>query len=239
MSRFTYLVGILPLVLGVSACDVTVQDQTPTQFTANNQLGMYPIKAEIARDTLVSPDAVIVTAFVNHQPLALEADRSATEWQALYPIRCHDSFTVQFRAAWTVEGLDSRYKLVPEKPQTVRVIEPPLVKDVKIDTSARSRKGWDGVVHYAFLTEPNTQISSIDIEPVSQQPADVEAARPISVTTSTPVSASCGMPVDITLLSKSPRAHADLVIHTNNPSVPQWRTEVEFAPEPSVRSARS
>jgi hypothetical protein len=230
MARIAHLAWAALFALGLSACDVSVQDQTPTELTANDRLGMYPIKAEIARDTLVSPDALYITALINNQPLPLESDSAAAEWQAMYPLRCHDSFTLQYRAAWTIQGLASRVKLTPDKPKTVRLLEPPLIKDVKIDTSAKSRKGWDGVVQYVFVTELNTQISSLRIEPLSNQPQDVEAAAPISVVTAAPVSATCDMPVDITLASKSQRARGYLVIDTNNPSVPQWRTEVDFAP---------
>jgi hypothetical protein len=230
MPRIAHLACLALLPLSLSACDVSVQDQTPAEVTANDRLGMYPIKAEITRDTLVTPDALYVTALVNNQPLPLAADSAGGEWEAMYPLRCHDSFTLQYRVAWTVQGLASRIKLIPEKPKTVRLLEPPLVKEVKVDTSARSRKGWEGVVEYAFLTEPNTQISSLRIEPLSNQPQDVEAAAPISVITPAPVSATCGMPVDITLASKSQHARGYLVIDTNNPSMPHWRTEVDFAP---------
>jgi hypothetical protein len=230
MTRIACLASIVTLVLGLSACDVSVHDETPAQFTANDRFGMYPIKAEIARDALVSPDAVILTALIDDQPLALEGDQAETDWQALYPIRCHPSFTLQYRAAWTVQGLASRYKLIPERPKTVRLLEPPLTKDVKVDTSARSRKGWTGDVEYVFVTEPNTQISALRIEPLSPQPQDVKAAAPISVTTQVPVSAACDKPVDIALLSKAQHARGYLVIETNNPSLPMWRTEVDFGP---------
>lgn len=230
MTRIVCSAWIVVLALGLSACDVRIRDETPAQFTANDRFGMYLIKAQIVPDTLVSPDAVILKALVDDQPLTLEGDRTATQWQSMYPIRCRDSFTLQFRAAWTVEGLASRYKLMPERPMTVRLIEPPLVKDVKVDTSARSRKGWAGIVQYVFVTEPNTQISSVRIEPLSQEPQDVEAAKPISVATQAPLSAACEKPVDIQLESRAQRARGDLVIETNNPSVPLWRTEVDFEP---------
>lgn len=230
MQKITRLIGVLPLALALCACDVNIHDETPATFPANGTLGMYPIKVSITHDSFVSPGDVYMTAFINNQSYPLEADRTGSSWHTLYPIRCHDSFQLQYRAAWSVWGLTSDSKVVPAAPRTVRITEPALTSDVKFDTKEKSRKGWQGDVQYTFVTMPNTQITGLSIQPVSAQPDDARQAADITVATEAPVSASCNKPVDIELHSKAQKAQAYLVIDTDNPSVPHWRTKVEFAP---------
>jgi hypothetical protein len=230
MSRFARLICVLPLALALCACDVRVQDETPASFPVNTALNMYPIKVSIARDSFVSPGDVYMTAFINNQSYPLEADRTGNGWHTLFPIRCQDSFQLQYRAAWSVWGLTSDSKVVPVKPRTVRITEPALTGDAKFDTRQKSRKGWSGNVQYTFVTRQNTQITGASIQPLGTQPDDVRQASDITVVTETPVSASCNKPVDIELHSKAQKAGAWLVIDTDNPSIPHWRTKVEFAP---------
>jgi len=229
--RFIGLGAVLGLAGAVvGGCDVRIQDDTPAQYRADNGLGMYQVKASISRPALVAPDSVFVTAFIDDKPLRLEPDASGTQWQALYSVRCHSRFALQYHAVWSVQSITTRNTFFPAHPRSVRLIEPPLTAEVKIDTSARSHKGWSGVVHYQFITAPTTKISALRIEPLSESPADRQAAEPIKVTTTTPLYVPCAMPAEITLSSSAQRARGFLVIETDDPSVPRWRTRVEFAP---------
>ncbi|MGH8259468.1 MAG: hypothetical protein ACREUG_07230 [Steroidobacteraceae bacterium] len=230
MSRIARLICVLPFALALAACSVSVRDETPAKFSANPALNMYPIKVAVTRAAMVSPDDVYMTAFIDNHSYPLEADRTGNGWHTLYPIRCHGSFQLQYRVAWSVGGLSSDYKVVPDKPRTVEITQPALASDAKFDTKERSRKGWTGDVQYEFLTQQNTQISGLAVQPVSADPADVRQADDITVVTPAPVSASCDKPVDIELHSKAQRAQAYLVIDTDNPAVPHWKTKVEFAP---------
>jgi len=63
MSKLIRLTWI-PVALALSACDVQVHDQTPAQYPANHDIGMYEIKATAARDTLVTPGSVFMFGLV-------------------------------------------------------------------------------------------------------------------------------------------------------------------------------
>ncbi len=214
----------------LAACDVHVQDETPGQFVADKGAAMYPLKAVVTHDTLVSGDTVYVTAISGDRTVPLEASGNGTEFSALFPVHCRGSFPLQYRVVWTIQGMSTRSALVPAQPRTVRLLEPMLTKEASIDTSAKSKKGWSGVVHYTFITAPNTQITAAHIEPASQDPADVKAAQGIEVSSGLPVNAACGAQVDVELHSKVQRGRAILVIETDNPNDKEWRTLVQFAP---------
>jgi hypothetical protein len=235
MAGVLRLACVLSFASLLGACDVNVHDQTPDEYAADHRLGMYEIKANVERDAMVGPSSVFVTAIVDDQTLPLEADRDKAQWQALYAVRCRSSFKLQYRAVWTVQNLTTHTKFFPDQPRTIHLAEPALTQDTLIDTSAKSKKGWDGVVHYQFVTAENTQIKSGHIEPFSQDPADVQAAAAISVTSAMPLSAQCATPVDVAVSSKTPSAHGYLVIETSSPSVPTWRTKLEFAPAVASR----
>ena len=229
MSNLARLIWI-PVAIGLAACDVQVRDETPAEYTANHDIGMYEIKASITRGALVSPNSVHVTALSNGRTIELVPNDTRTTWSTLYPIRCRGSFPLQFRAVWTVQNISTRAKLEPAQPREIRLIEPEQPREVSMDTSDKSSKGWETAVSYRFMTVPSTMITAARIEPFSQEATDVEAAKPISVTTKLPLEAPCGEPVEIHILSKAPRAHGKLVIETNHPAVPRWETQVEFAP---------
>lgn len=84
---------------------------------------------------------------------------------------------------------------------------------------------------YKIVTDANAQITAAKIEPVSQDKADVESAKAISIVSGFPLDASCGIPTAVQLASRTPRAHANLVIQTNVPGIPTWTTQVTFAPQ--------
>jgi hypothetical protein len=229
MSNFARVIGIA-LLLGLTACDVQLKDETPQEYTANHDLGMYEIKTQAGSGAMVTPSSLHVTARVGDQRVELTPNRARTSWSALYSARCRSSFPLQFRAAWTVQGMMTRGKLEPEKPREVKLIEPPLTAEASFDTSQKSPKGWPGTVSYRFVTAPNTRVNAARIEPLSQDPADVTAAQAISITTALPLDAKCGTPAEIQLLSKTADARGNLVIETDHPTVPKWQTKVQFAP---------
>ena len=235
MGGILRLASVLACALCLSACDVNVHDQTPDGYQADHRLGMYEVKASVERDAMVGPGSVFVSAIIDDHAIPLEADRDRQQWQALYAVRCHSSFQLQYRAVWSIQSITTRAKLFPDQPRTVHLAEPPLTQDVLIDTSGKSAKDWSGVVHYQFVTADNTEIKASHIEPFSQDPADVQAAAAISVKSAMPLTAPCATPVDVAVSSKAQNAHGFLVIETNNPSALTWRTKLEFAPGVAAR----
>jgi hypothetical protein len=166
------------------------------------------------------------------QRIELSSNRDGTEWHGLYSVRCRSSFPLQFLAVWKLQGLATKQKLEPAQPREIKLIEPPLTREASIDTAGKSPKGgWEGGVPYRFATAQYTRITAAHIEPSSQDPADVAAAKPISVVSSFPVDATCGTPTEIHVSSTAPHAHGTLVIDTDHPAVPHWQTKVEFAPK--------
>ena len=222
------IVGALPL----GGCDVQVHDETPEQYTANYGTGMYEIKASVQRDSMISPDSVYLFALGPKQRIPLISNPTGTEWHAEYSVRCRSTFPLQILAVWKVQGLTTKEKVVPEQPRQIKLIEPPLTQQASIDTSgARGKTGWEGSVKYTFATAPTTQITAAHIEPDSPSPADVAAAKPISIVSSLPVDAACGAPTEVQLASTAQRAHGTLVIDTDLPPDPHWSTKVEFVPK--------
>jgi hypothetical protein len=231
MSKLIRLTWI-SVALALSACDVQVHDQTPAEYPANHDIGMYPIKASVTRDALVTPGSVFMFALGDKQRIELTSNRDGTEWHGLYSVRCRSSFPLQFQAVWKLQGLATKQRLEPAQPREIKLIEPAPTREASIDTSGKSPKGgWQGGVPYRFATAQYTQITGAHIEPTSQDPADVAAAKPISVVSSFPVDAPCGTPTEIRVSSAAPRAHGTLVIDTNLPAFPHWQTKVEFVPK--------
>jgi len=225
-----FIGGAVAAALG--GCDVQVHDQTPDQYPANHDVGMYEIKATVAPDALVSPGSVYMFGLSGKQKFELSSNRTGTEWHGMYSIRCQPQFPLQLLAIWKLQGLTTKEKLVPEKPREIKLIEQEPTKDASIDTSGKSPKGgWTGSVKYRFATEQNTQITSAHIEPVSQDPADVKAAKDITVTSPMPVDIPCGVPTEVTLTSTAQHAQGNLVVDSNNPAYPHWTTKVVFAPK--------
>lgn len=229
MSNWTVITGVAA-VLALAGCDVQVHDETPTTYPANNQVGMYEIKASIASDALVSPGSVYLFAVGGGKRIDMESDKQGLEWHAFYSVKCASSFPLQFQAIWKRQGLSTGSKLVPDKPREVQLTPPPQTKEATIDTSAKSNKGWTGGVPYDFVTAPHTQITAARIEPLSQDPADVAAAKPIMIVSMFPLDAPCAVPTEVMLSSKVPKAQGTLVIDTDLPSMPHWQTKVVFAP---------
>jgi hypothetical protein len=244
LIRLTWIAAALAL----SACEVQVNDTTPAQYQANNDIGMYGISATASQGALVSPGSLVLFAIGENQkvPLSLNADGSG--WHGLYSVRCQSSFPLQLLAVWRVQGMATKNAVVPPQPRQIRLTEPPLTKQEGFDTApkpgeskapagkakAKGKAGkgeWEGSVNYRFATVPVTQITSARIEPSSGSAEDVSAARAISVKTPLPLQAVCGENTQLRLVSTEQRAHGTLVIDTDNSGQPRWQTYVEFSPK--------
>jgi len=232
VTRFTcfFVGGAVATVL--SACDVQVHDSTPDQFPANHDIGMYEIKATVVPDAMVTPGSVFLRGLSGKQRIELTANRAGTEWHGLYAIRCQPSFPLQIFAIWKLQGLTTKEKVVPEQAREIKLVEPEPTKTAAIDTTAGKppKGGWTGSVKYRFATQA-VQITGAHIEPSSQDPADVNAAKAITVTSPLPVDAACGVATDVELSTSAPNAHGNLVIDTTHVAYPHWTTKVEFAPK--------
>ncbi len=229
----TFLLGGA-VTAALSACDVQVHDTTPAEYPANHDLGMYEIKATVAPDAMVSPGSVFLFGLSGKQRIELTANRAGTEWHGMYSIRCQPEFPLQLLAVWKLQGLATEQKVVPPQPREIKLIEATPTKEATIDTSGSSKPpkgGWQGAVKYRFATEQNTQITGVRVDPVSTDPADVAAAKNISVITPMPLDIPCGAPTELQIASTSQKAQANLVIDSNHPSFPHWTTKVVFAPK--------
>ena len=231
----------IPVALCLSACTVQVNDTTPAQFQANNDIGMYEITATASEGALVTPGSLVLFAIGDNQKVPLSLNSDGSGWHGLYSVRCQSSFPLQLLAVWRLQGLATRNILVPLQPRQIKLTEPPLSKQEGFDTAAKpgekppkgkAGKGqWQGTVNYRFATVPVTQITAARIEPSGGSAEDVAAARAISVKTSLPLQAACGENAQLQLVSNAQRAHGTLVIDTDNPGVPRWQTYVEFSPK--------
>jgi hypothetical protein len=234
----------IPVALCLSACNVQVNDTTPAQFQANNDIGMYEITASASEGALVSPGSLVLFAIGDNQKVPLSLNSDGSGWHGLYSVRCQSSFPLQLLAVWRLQGLATRNMVMPPQPRQIKLTEPPLSKQEGFDTAAKpgekAPKGkggkggkgeWQGTVNYRFATVPVTQITAARIEPSGSSAEDVAAARAISVKTSLPLQAACGENAQLQLMSNEQRAHGTLVIDTDNPGVPRWQTYVEFSPK--------
>jgi hypothetical protein len=241
----------LPAALCLSACDVQVNDTTPAQYQANNDIGMYEITATASQGALVTPGSLVLFAIGENQKVPLSANSDGSGWHGLYSVRCQSSFPLQLLAVWRLQGLTTRNIVVPPQARQIKLTEPPLTKREGFDTAAKpgeskaamgkagkgkagkaAGKGeWEGAVNYRFVTVPVTQITAARVEPSSSSAEDVAAARAISVKTPLPLQAACGENAQLRLGSTEQRAHGTLVIDTDNAGVPRWQTYVEFSPK--------
>jgi hypothetical protein len=231
-TRFTCFFCGGAVLTVLSACDVQVHDATPDQYPANHDIGMYEIKATVVPDAMVTPGSIFLRGLSGKQRIELTSNRTGTEWHGMYAIRCQPSFPLQIFAIWKLQGLTTKDKVVPEQPREIKLVEPDPTKEAAIDTTAGKppKGGWTGSVKYRFATQ-NTQITGAHIEPVSQDPADVDAAKGITVTSPLPVDAQCGVATEVDLASTTANAHGNLVIDTTHAAFPHWTTKVAFAPK--------
>ncbi|GAC1455793.1 MAG: hypothetical protein PVS2B3_14900 [Steroidobacteraceae bacterium] len=233
LASITRCVVLAPvsLALLLCACDVRVQDTTPAAYPAEHGIGMYELSARVMADALVTPHSVVLFAISGGQKLTLTPDADFSHYRGLYSVRCRDRFPLQLYAVWRLQGLTTMHKLFPAQPREVRLIEPPPPRAARFDASATMpRGGWQGSVPFRFVTVPGAHITAARVEPASASAADAAAARALSVTSPLPLDADCGTAVQVRLAARDPRAHGTLVIDTDHPAVPQWRTRVEFSP---------
>jgi hypothetical protein len=153
----------------------------------------------------------------------------------MFPVKCKRSFPLQYLAVWRLQGMATQQELFPPQPRVIDLTPPPLTRQASIDTSGKPDKktrSWQGGVQYDVVTAADAHISGAHLEPVSQDKADVAAAKPISIVSTFPIDAACGTPTAVQLASRKQRAHANLVIDTDLPDTPHWTTRVDFAPQP-------
>jgi hypothetical protein len=221
------------VALALAGCGVQLQDETPGRFQANPDVGMYPLTVKVSHGALVSPP-VYVWAVSDGQKVPLSANADGS-YQTMYSVKCKRSFPLQYLAVWRLQGIVTKDEFFPPQPREIQLTPPPLTSQASIDTSGKPDKktrSWQGGVPYDIVTASDAHITAAHIEPVSQDKADVAAAKGISVVSTFPVDASCGNPTPVELASKSQRAHANLVIDTDLPGFPHWTTRVDFAPQP-------
>lgn len=226
----TFLVAA---ALALAGCDVQVQDETPAKFQTNADIGMYPITAKVTAGGMVSPP-VYLFLLSGEQKIPLSSNPDGT-YHTMFPVKCTTSFPLQFLAVWRLQLGATKQGLFPAQPRQIELTPPPLTAQQSIDTSGKPDKkthAWQGSVQFNFVTAPQVQITGAHLEPVSQDKADVAAAKPISVVSTFPIDGSCGTPTGVELASKEAHAHANLVIDTNDPAYPHWTTRVDFAPQP-------
>jgi hypothetical protein len=213
---------------------VQLQDETPAHFNANPDIAMYPVTVKVSSGALVS-QPVYVFAVSDGQNVPLSGGPDGT-YQTMYPVKCKRSFPLQYLAVWRVQNLVTRHEYFPPQPRQIELTPPPLTRTASIDTSGKPDKktrAWQGAVQYDIVTAPEAHITGAHLEPVSQDKADVAAAKPISIVSTFPIEASCGTPTPVQLASRKARAYANLVIDTDLPGTPHWTTRVDFAPRAS------
>ncbi|HEX3843623.1 MAG TPA: hypothetical protein VHV80_04630 [Steroidobacteraceae bacterium] len=231
MRRVIGFSCVVAVALALVGCGVQLQDQTPGRFAANPDVAMYPITVKVISGPMVSqPVYVYVVSDGQRVPLSPSPDGT---YQAMFTVKCKQSFPLQYLAVWRVQNVVTKQEIFPDQPRRIDLTPPPLTKQASIDTSGKPDKktrSWQGGVQYNVVTAPGAHITGAHLEPVSQDKADLEAAKPISVVSTFPIDATCGTPAAVQLASKKALAHANLVIDTDLPGMQQWTTRVDFAP---------
>jgi len=208
---------------------VQVRDTTPAEFPANHDIGLYEVSASVTRDLLVTPGSVFLFAVGDKQRVELSASADGSQWRGFYSARCQSSFPLQLLVEWK-QLFELNQKVLPPKPRQIRLIEPPPPRLARFDTAGPPPKGgWTGAVEYRFVTVPTVEITAARIAPAGSAPADLAAASAISVLTPLPLTAHCGDLIELRLASAAARARATLVIDTDHPALPEWKTQVEFS----------
>ncbi|HEX4268448.1 MAG TPA: hypothetical protein VHY36_11210 [Steroidobacteraceae bacterium] len=230
------LIGFSCLAAGALAlggCGVQLQDETPGTFTANPDIGMYPLTVKVTSGALVSTPIYVFVVGDGGQQVPLSAGANGT-YGTMYPVKCKQSFPLQYLAVWRVQGVVTKHQLFPPQARDIQLTPPPLTQQASIDTSGTPDKkthSWQGAVQYNIVTAASGHITGAQLQPVSQDKADVKAAAAVSVVSTFPVDATCGTPTAVTLATKAQTAHVNLVITTDVPGIPQATTRVDFGPQ--------
>lgn len=234
MRRIIGFSCFLAVALALSGCDVQLRDETPAGFPANPDVAMYPVTAKVVSAGAMVSQPVFVFAVSGDQRVPLSARPDGT-YETMLPVKCTRTFPLQFLAVWRLQGVMTEHQLFPPQPREIELTPPPLTRQASIDTSGKPDKktrSWQGGVQYDVVTAPAAHITGATLEPVSQDKADVAAAKAISIVSHFPIDATCGTPTAVQLASKKERAHANLVIDTDLPGMSHWTTRVDFAPQP-------
>jgi hypothetical protein len=221
------------VALALGGCGVQLQDETPGTFTANPDIGMYPLTVKVTSGALVSTPVYVFVVGEDGQQVPLSAGPNGT-YGTMYPVKCKKSFPLQYLAVWRVQGVVTKHQLFPPQPRDIELRPPPLNPQATIDTSGKPDKktrSWQGPVPYDIFTAPDAHITGAQLEPVSQDKADVAAAKAVSIVSTFPIDVTCGTPAAVMLASKEQTAHVNLVITTDLPGMPQATTRVDFAPQ--------
>ncbi len=230
------LIGFSCLAVGALAlggCGVQLQDETPGQFPANADVGMYPLTVKVTSGALVSAPVYVFVVSGGGDKVPLSPDPDGI-YRTMYPVKCKSTFPLQYLAMWRVQGVLTKQALFPAQPRDIRLTPPALTAEAPIDTSGKPDKktrSWQGAVQYSIVTAPEAHITGAQVEPVSQDKADVKAAQAVSIVSTFPVDVTCGTPTAVTLATKLQTAHVNLVITTDLPGIPQATTRVDFAPQ--------
>jgi hypothetical protein len=233
MRRLIGCSCLAAVALGLAGCDVQLQDETPGTFTANPDIGMYPLTVKVTSGALVSTPVYVFVVGADGQQVPLSAGPNGA-FGTMYPVKCKPSFPLQYLAVWRVQGVLTKHQLFPAQPRDIQLTPPPLTQQANIDTSGKPDKKthtWQGAVSYNIYTAPEAHITGAQVQPVSQDKADVKAAAGVSVVSTLPVDATCGTPAAVTLATKEQTAHVNLVITTDLPGVTQATTRVDFSPQ--------
>jgi len=135
MRRLIAPAWVAAALLG--GCDVRVHDATPAQYVANHDLGMYEVSATVRLDLPVTPGSVYLFALGGRQRVTLSPNADGSAWHGGYSVRCQVRFPLQFQAQWK-QLFDLKQQLIPAEPRQMRLIEPPLAREMSFDTSAPS-----------------------------------------------------------------------------------------------------
>lgn len=233
MRRLIGFSCLAVLALALSGCDVQLQDQTPGTFTANPDIGMYPLTVKVTSGALVSTPVYVFVVGADGQQVPLSGGSNGT-YGTMYPVKCKQSFPLQFLAVWRVQGVVTKHQLFPQQPREIQLTPPPLTQQAAIDTSGtpdKKTRSWQGAVQYNIFTAPEAHITAVQVQPVSQDKGDIKAAQGVSVVSTLPIDVTCGTPAAVTLATKEQTAHVNLVITTDLPGASQATTRVDFTPQ--------
>lgn len=234
MRRLIGFSCLAAVALALCGCDVQLQDETPGTFTANPDIGMYPLTVKVTTGPLVSTPIYVFVVGSDGQQVPLSAGPNGA-FGTMYPVKCKQSFPLQYLAVWRVQGVVTEHQLFPPQPRQIQLTPPPLTQQANIDTSGTPDKkthSWQGAVQYNIVTAADAHITGAQLEPVSQDKADIKAAtKDVSIVSTFPIDATCGTPTAVTLASKAQTAHVNLVITTDLPGMPQATTRVDFGPQ--------
>ena len=91
MRRLIGFSCLAAVALGLGGCDVQVQDETPGTFTANPDIGMYPLTVKVTSGALVSTPVYVFVVADGAQQVPLSAGPNGT-YGTMYPSSASRAF---------------------------------------------------------------------------------------------------------------------------------------------------